>query len=70
MRERNSQNTMEVAVMPNYVEILRLYEAGFSLRQIGYVALKEPSHRTLLNHYCQYGAAGSIPSSGFTIKIV
>src|SRR5699024_3904742 len=25
---------MEVANMPNYIEMLRLYEAGFSLRQI------------------------------------
>src|SRR5699024_12368046 len=25
---------MEVAIMPNYVEMIRLHEAGFSLRQI------------------------------------
>lgn len=25
---------MEVAIMPNYVEMLRIHEAGFSLRQI------------------------------------
>ena len=38
---------MEVAIMPNYVEMIRLFEAGFSLRQIDYYAPSGPPIHSL-----------------------